>query len=142
MNASHFFKFALVVLVLTTAACATPKPQAVDFANDDIPDSATDAQRDLRALKGVRQAQAAMVAGKPSEAIAHYKQALAIYRELDDFAAQGAIHNDLALMVNAAGKGKRALELLDDAHALALKGSEPAVVVEALYNMGVVLQNQ
>lgn len=140
MNVPSSWKWLAPCLVAAAvlAGCATTPTTQVDFAADDIPESATAEQRELRALKRVRQAQAAVIDGNAKKAVALFKAALEIYLQLDDFSAQAAIYNDLALMLNSAGKSERAAELLDKAQKLAARGSEPAIEVEALYNMGVV----
>lgn len=130
-------------LLALLVGCTTPQPTRNRYdVPDDMPPATTDPQKELRALKLMRLAQAAMIDGKAREAIDAFKEALALYKELGDFSAQAAIHNDLALILNAAGQHDRALELLQTAIDLGGKGDEPVVVIEALYNVGVVLYDK
>jgi len=141
MNASprHLMALALVLLV---AACATPQPHTRYDVSGDIATNATGPQREVRALKLLRLAQAAMLDGKARESIDLYKQALTIYKDLGDFSAQAAIHNDLGLILNAAGQYDRALDMLQAAVELGARGTEKVVVIEALYNVAVVLYDK
>ena len=131
---------ALATLVIGTAATliACPGTPQRTYEITDEPVKASPRQRELRAMKIMRQAQSAASNGDAKESVALYRQALALFEELDDFAAQAAIHNDLGLILRSSGALDRAAEILTIGLDLAKKGNEPVVVAEARYNLGLV----
>jgi tetratricopeptide (TPR) repeat protein len=126
----------LFAVVALTSGC--PSAPSRSYEITDEPVKASPQQRELRALKILRQAQTAVGNGDAKDAVALYRQALTLYEELDDFAAQAAIHNDLGLILRSAGALDRAAEVLAAGLALAKKGDEATVVAEARYNLGLV----
>ncbi len=134
-----------LMLGLASVACGTAPPKADKgpaggAAVDElfINPNANDAQKGVQALKLFRQAQATASGGDPVAAVDLYRKALKLYEELDDAPAQAAIHNDLGLMLKAAGQLDKARGLLERAVSLAQKGTEPLILAEAQLNLGLV----
>ncbi len=127
-----------VLLLCLAIACGGPQKPDPRYIPDDFPEEATDKQLDLRLIKILRQAQAAMLRGEQKEAFGLYKTALELAQKRKDFSAQGSIYNDLGLMLNAAGAHDKALATLNKALDASKKGPETTVVTEAHYNIGVV----
>lgn len=129
------FAAALLAMLFLSACSSTPR-RTYDISDEPV--AATQQQRELRGLKILRQAQAAATNGDAKEAVALYKKALVVYEELEDFAAQASIHNDLGLILRAAGALDRSAQILSTGLALAKRGNEPVVTAEARYNLGLV----
>jgi tetratricopeptide (TPR) repeat protein len=125
-----------VVVGLCGSACTTAAPRSYPVSAQ--PEKATPAQLEIRALKIMRQAQAAVASGDTKQAVVLYREALAAYEALGDFAAQAAVHNDLGLLLRSAGALDRAAEILTIGLALSRRGDEPTVIAEAAYNLGLV----
>ncbi len=132
---------AIVALLFAAlmAGCANPqlKKESIAqsaLAEDDVPDSASKGQLEIRALKLLRRAQASMVKGDDAEAAELFKEALKHYRTLDDKSAQAAIHSDLGLLLARYKKFDKALTLLDTAVELSVDVEERIIHYEALYN--------
>lgn len=129
----------LAATCLLGSACAsTPAPSPT--SRYDLPDDldslkATPQQLALRATKVHRQAQRALIQGKPLAARELYAKALGLYTKLGDPAAQASVHNDLALIDQRDGKLDDAEAHLNQALALGAKGDEPIVTAEARYNL-------
>ena len=127
---------AVCIVAVLLAGCPSAPTRSYDITDEPV--NANPRQQDLRALKILRQAQTAASNGDAKEAVALYRQALALYETLGDFSAQAAIHNDLGLILRSAGALDRAAEILAAGLALAERGDEPTVRAEARYNLGLV----
>ncbi len=133
---SVWIAFVAVLVGLWGSACTTAAPRAYPVSTEPL--NASPAQLELRALKIMRQAQAAVASGNAKAAVDLYREALSAYEALDDFAAQAAVHNDLGLLLRSAGALDRAAEILTIGLALSRRGDEPTVIAEAAYNLGLV----
>jgi tetratricopeptide (TPR) repeat protein len=121
-------------------ACTTPAPQGspIEPLPQETLRAASPAQKNVLALKKLRQAQGAVAENRPEDALALYHQSLRLYEELGDKGAQAAVLSDLGLLHHEAGQDPKAREELTRAVALAREAKEPKVLLEALYNLGLI----
>lgn len=121
-------------LLLLLAGCAGPSAQRPQAAHSET--QLSPAQRQLRAAKLLRGAQAAASQGDLSGALPQYKEALRLYREQGDHAGQAAVHNDLGLMLYEARQHERAALVLEQVRDHARDSGEAVLQLEAHYNLG------
>ena len=107
-------------------ACTTPAPQgaSVEPLPQETLRAASPAQKNVLALKKLRQAQGAVAEGRPEDALALYHQSLRLYEELGDKGAQAAVLSDLGLLHHEAGQDPKAREELTRAVALAREAKD------------------
>jgi tetratricopeptide (TPR) repeat protein len=120
-------------LLLCAAACASERANAPP---PEVAAPLSEAQRELRATRALREAQRTALGGDLAAAIPLYKDALVHFEALGDPAGQAAVHNDLGLMLYEARQLPRARVALEQARDLARQSGQPQLLTEALYNLG------